>query len=105
MNWLHMMWLRHGQKSIATVLGSAALADLTGYRDSVVALVGEKGYAAVRLAGALGIIWRAVQATRTTNVIVSQGASNALAAAGVPSVEADAAMTVTGTKPVPPNAA
>jgi hypothetical protein len=100
---LKVLWLKHGQKTIATVLGSAALVDLTGYRDSITALIGDRGYAGVRLLGAIGIVWRAAQATRTTEVIVSHAASNALDAAGVPPAQANAAMTVTGTKPVPPN--
>ena len=102
MNWLKILWLRHGQKTIATVLGSAALVDFTGYRDSIVTFIGEKGYAGVRLLGAAAIVWRAAQATRTTNEIVSQKTSNALDAAGVPPIDAAAAMTETGTKPVPP---
>ena len=40
--------------------------------------------------------------TQIINTQISQGASNALDAAGVPPVTANAAMAATGTTPVPP---
>ena len=102
MNSLKILWLKHGQKTLATALGSMALVDLTGYHDSIAAIAGEKGYASIRLLGAVGIVWRAMQATKTINIQVSQGASNALDAAGVSPGNANAAMVATGTNPVPP---
>jgi len=97
---LKILWLKHGQKTIATALGTLAIVDLTPYADDFHALIPWPGWhPLIRLTGAVAIIWRAAQATQTTAVIASQATSNALSAAGVPPPEATAAMVATGTKP------
>lgn len=57
-------WLAHGQKTLASVLGLLALLDLTGYAQEITLLIGAKGYAILRLLGAAGIFWRAMQARK-----------------------------------------
>lgn len=58
-------WLRHGQKTAATVLGALAAVDLTPYADSFEELLGGKHWhAGLRLIGAAAIFWRATQATQ-----------------------------------------
>lgn len=52
----------HFQKTIATVLGGFALIDLTSYSSEIETWLGHKGYALLRLVGAAGIVWRALQA-------------------------------------------
>jgi hypothetical protein len=60
---LKAYWLNHGQKTLASVLGSLALVDLTPYADDFRELTGgSKWHAAFRVIGAGGILWRAMQA-------------------------------------------
>lgn len=61
------LWYRHGQKTLATMLAALSVVDLTGYHDSIAAITSEKGYHFVRLVGAAGIIWRAIQASNSAN--------------------------------------
>ena len=75
--WLKLLYLAHFQKTIATLLGSLAFVDLTGYRDSIVAFTGEKGYAALRLVGAAAIVWRASRATRVINTQIKDAVEEA----------------------------
>jgi hypothetical protein len=67
MNWLKTLYFTHVQKILGTALGTLAFVDLTGYRDSIVAFTGERGYAGIRLVGAVAIVWRAAQATHRQN--------------------------------------
>lgn len=63
MNWIKQYWATQGQKTLAGILGSMALVDLTPYSDDFQNLIGGKHWhAAFRVIGAAGIIWRAVQA-------------------------------------------
>jgi len=64
MNALQNWWHNHFQKTLATFLGSLAMVDLTGYTDAIETWIGHKGLALVRLLGAAGIIWRAMQAQK-----------------------------------------
>ena len=62
MNWLKSLWMKHGQKSLATVLGSLAVVDLTPYSDDFQAILGgHKWHAGLRVVGAAAIFWRALQ--------------------------------------------
>lgn len=62
---LKAFWLRHGQKTIASVLGALAVVDLTPYADDFHALIPWNGWhPTVRILGAIAIIWRASQANR-----------------------------------------
>ena len=62
MNALKRFWTSHVQKTIASLLGLLAFVDLTGYGDAITAVVGAKGYAFIRVVGAVAIAWRAFQA-------------------------------------------
>jgi len=62
---LAYFYWHHFQKVIASGLGMLALIDLTGYGDAITAIVGAKGYAAIRLVGAAAIAWRALQAKQS----------------------------------------
>lgn len=63
MSWIKQFWLKNGQKTLATALGSIAVIDLTPYSDDFQDLIGGKHWHAIfRLIGAAGIIWRAIQA-------------------------------------------
>jgi hypothetical protein len=69
--WLKSLYLAHFQKTIASLLGSLAFLDLTGDRDSIVAFIGERGYAGLRLIGAAAIVWRATRATKVINTQIT----------------------------------
>ena len=59
---LKAFWLQHGQKTLASLMGALAAVDLTPYADDIQAVTGGKHvHAALRLAGAVGIFWRAMQ--------------------------------------------
>jgi hypothetical protein len=63
MNALAQFWFKHGQKTIASFLGALAVVDLTPYCEDIQAVIGGKHvHAWLRLAGAAGIFWRAMQA-------------------------------------------
>lgn len=53
----------HVQKTISAILGTFAVGDfvtaMAGYSDEISSLLGPKVYAAIRIAGALLIFWRA----------------------------------------------
>lgn len=58
-------WYRNGQKTLATVLGSFAVVDLSPYADDIHEVIPwPHWHAALRLTAAAGIYWRAVQANR-----------------------------------------
>lgn len=56
-------WVGHAQKTVGSLLGSLACVDLvtsfTSYQSEITTLLGEKAYAAIRIAGAVLIVWRA----------------------------------------------
>lgn len=56
-------WVGHAQKTIGSILGTLAGVDLvssfTSYQSEITTLLGEKWYAAIRVAGAIIIVWRA----------------------------------------------
>lgn len=56
-------YFAHLQKTISAVLGTFAIGDfvtaMAGYSDEISSLLGPKVYAAIRIAGALLIFWRA----------------------------------------------
>lgn len=59
---LKSFWCCHGQKSIASVLGALAVVDMTPWEESFHDLLPwPHWHAALRLAGATGIFWRALQ--------------------------------------------
>jgi len=62
--WLKSFYYNHIQKAMALLLGAMTVVDLTGYHDSIAAFTGEKGYHALRLAGAAVIVARAMQAKK-----------------------------------------
>jgi len=64
MNALKAFWLNHGQKTLATVIGLLAVVDLSGIADPLKTLIGAKPFAAVQLACALAVGYRALQANQ-----------------------------------------
>ena len=61
---LKSFYYSHVQTATGSLLGALAVVDLTGYHDSIAAFTGEKGYHALRVAGAGVIVWRAMQVKR-----------------------------------------
>jgi len=64
---LSYWWYNHVQKTISSILGSLAAIDLAsslaGYQSEITSLLGANVYAGLRLLGAIGIFWRALQAS------------------------------------------
>lgn len=63
MNALLIFWRFHIQKTVATLLGTMAVVDMTPYAEDFRELIPwTHWHAALRLLGAAAIFWRAIQA-------------------------------------------